>query len=156
MKNDIGDYFQQATKYIRGQLPRGRSGGEFLSLPDKSYPDCPSFSLPPPQKQNGPGLWETILVISAFKWPLPLSIRKWRLRPRWFFAGQEFSLVLPENMAKELIATFISMLAILLKTWLWPPWDWVSAPVRWPLSTMKKLISFWASTAKEKVSSICR
>ena len=76
MKNDIGDYFQQATKYIRGKLPRGRSGGEFLSLPDKSYPDCPSFSLPPPQKQNGPGLWETILQRRSIRHftPQPISL----------------------------------------------------------------------------------
>jgi len=61
MKNGIGDRFQQETKYIRGKLPRGRSGWEFQPLPDKSYPDCPRFPLPPPEKHNGPGLWETIL-----------------------------------------------------------------------------------------------
>lgn len=56
----IGDAFQAETKYIRGQL----KGGPLFWAPRpklyKTYPNSPTFNLPPAQKNDGLPLWETI------------------------------------------------------------------------------------------------
>ncbi|MGD9030818.1 MAG: SagB/ThcOx family dehydrogenase [Anaerolineae bacterium] len=57
---DIGDRFQQQTKYRRGELRGGRL--DWASKPStyKRYPDAPRTALSEPQIDEGAPLWEVL------------------------------------------------------------------------------------------------
>jgi SagB-type dehydrogenase family enzyme len=57
---EIGDHYQELTKYVRGSLPRHRLDWSTLPSPRKEYPDAQTVSLPAPSTDGGPPLWETI------------------------------------------------------------------------------------------------
>jgi len=60
MKMGIGDQFQQETKYFRDRLPGGSLDWARKPSTVKTYPDCPRYTLPPPQIQGGPPIWEAL------------------------------------------------------------------------------------------------
>lgn len=60
MKNGIGDRFQQETVYHRDRLPGGYLEWSQTPALYKTYPDLPSFSLPPAQTDDGMSLWEAL------------------------------------------------------------------------------------------------
>jgi SagB-type dehydrogenase family enzyme len=57
---NVGDTFQQATKYRRGHLPGG--GLDWVARPEayKRYPEAPNIPLSPPQVEGGAPIWEVI------------------------------------------------------------------------------------------------
>ena len=58
--SEIGENFQQGTKYERGKLPRG--GLDWANMPAtyKSYPSTPKLTLTPPQIDGGAPLWSLL------------------------------------------------------------------------------------------------
>ena len=58
--SEIGENFQQGTKYERGKLPRG--GLDWANMPAtyKSYPSTPKLTLTPPQIDGGVPLWSLL------------------------------------------------------------------------------------------------
>jgi SagB-type dehydrogenase family enzyme len=59
-KDDVGDIFQQKTKYHRGNLPSG--GLDWTAKPEtyKRYPAVPRIPLSPPQAENGTPIWDVL------------------------------------------------------------------------------------------------
>ncbi|MBN1979720.1 MAG: SagB/ThcOx family dehydrogenase [Anaerolineae bacterium] len=59
-KDNVGDTFQQETKYRRGQLPGG--GLDRAAKPEtyKRYPSAPRIPLSPPQTENGEPIWSAL------------------------------------------------------------------------------------------------
>jgi len=59
-KDDVGDNFQQKTKYLRGNLPGG--GLDRTAKPEayKRYPSAPRVPLSPPQTENGAPIWDVL------------------------------------------------------------------------------------------------
>jgi SagB-type dehydrogenase family enzyme len=59
-KDDIGDSFQQETKYRRGHLPGG--GLDWATKPEtyKRYPSAPKIVLSPPQTNDGDPVWNAL------------------------------------------------------------------------------------------------
>jgi len=59
-ESDVGDAFQQRTKYRRGHLPGG--GLDWASKPDvyKRYPEAPKVPLSSPQTEGGAPIWEVL------------------------------------------------------------------------------------------------
>lgn len=76
MNEEVGQKFQEKTKYRRGQLG-GLSRAEKWPGRYKHYPDVPRISLPSPEFRNQPSLWECLnrrRSIRSFKnLPLPLE-----------------------------------------------------------------------------------
>lgn len=60
MKDGIGDRFQKETKYQRGQLKGISLRWDQKPETYKHYPSAPKIQLDPPEKKNGPPLWEVI------------------------------------------------------------------------------------------------
>ena len=60
MKEKVGDLFQQETKYIRGQIKGGNVIWQKKPNLYKTYPESKCISLPQPEINGGPALWETI------------------------------------------------------------------------------------------------
>jgi SagB-type dehydrogenase family enzyme len=60
-KSNIGDLFQQQTKYDRQNMQSTQLDWE--NQPDlyKSYPDVKKIELPDAEFHGGPGLWQTIM-----------------------------------------------------------------------------------------------
>ena len=58
MNENIGDTFQQNTKYRRGHLSGGRL--DWSNKPDtyKRYPSAPKISLDAPKQDDGPPVWQ--------------------------------------------------------------------------------------------------
>ncbi|MEA2075099.1 MAG: SagB/ThcOx family dehydrogenase [Euryarchaeota archaeon] len=56
-EEEIGDQFQQETKYHRGRLPAWHL--DWASKPEtyKRYPSAPTVQLEPPQREGGAPLW---------------------------------------------------------------------------------------------------
>jgi SagB-type dehydrogenase family enzyme len=59
-KDNIGDTFQQETKYNRGRLPGG--GLDWAIKPEtyKTYPSVPRIPLSPPQTDSGEPIWDVL------------------------------------------------------------------------------------------------
>ena len=57
---DIGDQFQQRTKYVRGELPRRRLDWSSKPPTYKRYPGAPKFPLSEPVTQGGEPLWKVL------------------------------------------------------------------------------------------------
>jgi SagB-type dehydrogenase family enzyme len=59
-KDNIGDAFQQDTKYRRGRLPGG--GLDWATKPDtyKRYPTAPKVPLSVPQTEDGVPIWDVL------------------------------------------------------------------------------------------------
>jgi SagB-type dehydrogenase family enzyme len=57
---DIGDFFQQETKYIRGKLLGGPLIWSAKPKTYKTYPDSPKIELDDPEVNGGMPLWEAI------------------------------------------------------------------------------------------------
>jgi SagB-type dehydrogenase family enzyme len=59
-KDNIGDAFQQKTKYRRGHLPGGKL--DWATQPDtyKHYPSAPKIALSIPQTEDGVPLWDVL------------------------------------------------------------------------------------------------
>ncbi|MFH2011594.1 MAG: SagB/ThcOx family dehydrogenase [Pseudomonadota bacterium] len=67
LKDRIGDFYQEITKYHRGRM----SGGylDFSSKPDiyKEYPDSIQIELPKPETEGGEGLWNILARRRSFR-----------------------------------------------------------------------------------------
>ncbi len=59
-KSEVGDTFQQSTKYRRGQLPGGGLDWEHKPATYKRYASAPKVALSPPQTEGGAPLWEAV------------------------------------------------------------------------------------------------
>ena len=59
-QQEIGDTFQQETKYQRGRLPRGRLDWVGKPATYKRYPSAPKIPLSPPQTEGGALLWDVL------------------------------------------------------------------------------------------------
>jgi SagB-type dehydrogenase family enzyme len=59
-KSDIGDTFQQETKYRRGHLPGGGLGWAAKPETYKRYPSAPKIPLSPPQTEDGTPIWDVL------------------------------------------------------------------------------------------------
>lgn len=59
-ESQVGDIFQQETKYRRGHLPGGRL--DWASKPPtyKRYPAAPKVPLSPPQAEGGAPIWNVL------------------------------------------------------------------------------------------------
>jgi SagB-type dehydrogenase family enzyme len=57
--NDIGERFQQETKYRRESMA-GRRPAALHPPPFRTFPGAPRISLAPPETKGGPSLWETM------------------------------------------------------------------------------------------------
>ncbi len=60
MPENIGELFQEETRYNRTKMKRHSLDWEHQPEPFKSYPDAVFFELPVPEKQEGPGLWQIL------------------------------------------------------------------------------------------------
>ncbi|MBN2092220.1 SagB/ThcOx family dehydrogenase [candidate division KSB1 bacterium] len=60
MPEDIGDLFQEETRYNRAKMTRHSLDWKNQPEPFKLYPDVAFFELPVPEKQSGPGLWQIL------------------------------------------------------------------------------------------------
>ncbi len=60
MPENIGELFQEETRYNRMKMKRHSLDWEHQPEPFKSYPDAVFFELPVPEKQEGPGLWQIL------------------------------------------------------------------------------------------------
>jgi len=61
MPENIGDRFQQETKYLRGKLGGGVLDWFNQPEPYKTYPNAPQIQLPAPGQTAGKGLWDILL-----------------------------------------------------------------------------------------------
>jgi hypothetical protein len=57
---EIGDAFQQGTKYQRGHLPSGRLDWAEKPAVYKHYPSAPAIALSSPQITDGASLWRVL------------------------------------------------------------------------------------------------
>lgn len=60
LAREIGDLFQQVTKYRRGALPRHQLDFRTQPAPFKKYPEAELLPLPAPQESGGPSLWAVL------------------------------------------------------------------------------------------------
>ncbi len=60
MPENIGDLFQEETRYNRAKMKGHILDWKNQPEPFKHYPDAPFFELPVPEKQEGPGLWQIL------------------------------------------------------------------------------------------------
>lgn len=60
MPEDIGDLFQEETRYNRAKMTRHSLDWEHQPEPVKRYPAANFIKLPTPEKQEGPGLWQIL------------------------------------------------------------------------------------------------
>jgi len=57
---EVGEIFQQGTKYQRGRLPGGRLDWANKPATYKTYPSTPKLALSPPQIDGGAPLWSLL------------------------------------------------------------------------------------------------
>ncbi|MFC1737331.1 SagB/ThcOx family dehydrogenase [Candidatus Hydrogenedentota bacterium] len=57
---NIGEFFQEETKYVRGRLPRGGSGAQQAPEHKKTYPGTRKISLSTPKTDGGKEIWSVV------------------------------------------------------------------------------------------------
>jgi SagB-type dehydrogenase family enzyme len=79
MKQEIGDLFQQETKYSRERVPAGYP--KWKTRPDtyKTYPEARRIRLPAPLRSGGGALWEVIFRRRSVRNFLSRSLEKGHL-----------------------------------------------------------------------------